>query len=271
MVNVSVVIPIYKPDMEILEKVRKSLKEQIVKPEIIEMWNNPEAVSINKGVKKAKGKIVVTHAQDYIPENKYWLEKLIKPLENEGVIAGNSYLYIPKWYWRKYPFLTKILTINERIRESGKRDFAYWKKDFIKFGGFNENPKVIAMDSELGEKLEKAGEIVNPNVAVEHLHPLDNNKKIILNIRYAEARGKLFKEGIMKKHSWKAVLRAIPVLGFLPILYVFPWKRFKEYWGWLIPYLFLAPLQHIIYLYGFWKGFLFNKESMRNKEVLYKK
>jgi hypothetical protein len=69
------------------------------------------------------------------------------------------------------------------------------------------------------------------------------------------------------KNVWLTLIRATPLLGMLSTIYVFPYKKLK-YLHYLPAYLLLTPLQHVIELYGFWKGFLFNKESMRNKEVL---
>jgi len=272
--KVSIIIPVYKPDLSVFKKVKAMIKKQTIESEIIEMWNNPEAVSMNKGIKKANGRIVVTLAQDCVPHDKYWLEKLVKPLENKNVIGSVSDLYVPKEYWKNYPFLTKILTINERtIRRPtmDARACAFRKKDIIMIGMFNENPKTIAIDGDLKERLEKKGEIIHPNVIVDHLHPLDNSRKLKLDFRYAEANGKLLKAKMVKKEIWKRLLRATPLFGMLPIIYVFPWRKFRECWFWFFPYLFSMPLQNIIYFIGFWKGFLLDKESMRNKEVLNEK
>ena len=269
--NVSIVIPVYKPDENIFSQVKEMIKKQTVDSEIVEVWNNPEAVSMNKGIKKAKGDIVITLAQDCVPPNKYWLEKLIEPLKNYGVVVSVSDLYVPEDYWRKYPLLTRVLTINEIvIRRPGMdaRACAYRKKDLIEVGMFNEDPKTIAIDRELEVKLGKLGKIAYPDVVVDHLHPLTNEKKIKMIYNYAEANGKLMKNNLKTgKSKLFSVIRAIPILGILPTLYVFPYKKLRLL-PYLLPYILLSPFQHLVELYGFWKGFLFDKESMRNKEVL---
>ena len=87
--KISIVIYLYKPEKEIYELVKEMLKKQTIKAEIIESWNMPEAQSINTGIRRAKGEIIVVLAQDCVPENEFWLEKLVKPLENKNVSATN--------------------------------------------------------------------------------------------------------------------------------------------------------------------------------------
>lgn len=258
--KVSIVIPIYKPEIKILKKIRSMLKKQTIKAEIIEMWNNPQAVSLNKGIKKAKGEIVVMLFQDCVPENKYWLERLIKPLENKEVAVSCSDLYLPKWYWKKYPFLTRILTINERIvkRPGGWRACAYRKKDLIKIQMIDEELKSVTIDEDLWKKIKKLGKMVHPEVIVNHVHSLNNSEKLALDYYYARLNGKLFKKKLFDKNSLISILRATPLLGILPIIYVFP---FKTYFYLFPLYLLLSPLSNLIYIFGFWKGFLFDKEK----------
>lgn len=271
--KVSIVIPVYKPDEKIFARVKEMIKNQTIKSEIVEMWNNPEAVSMNKGILASKGEIVVMLAQDCVPHGKKWLEELIKPLENPKVVVSVSYLNLPEKFWReRYQFLTRILTINE-IKFAkpvmDARACAYRKKDLIKVGMFNEDPKCIAIDAEIFMKLRKLGKVVRPNAVVDHLHLLTNEKKLKMIYNYAEANGKLVRIYGTKIHSfWLRIIRSFPFFGILPMLYVFPYNKFLQY---LPIYILFLPIQHIIGLYGFWKGFLFNKESMRNKEVLQEK
>ncbi len=258
--KVSIVIPIYKPEMEILKKIRKMLKKQTIKAEVIEVWNNPQAVSLNSGIKEAKGEIVVMLFQDCVPENKYWLEKLINPLKDKKISVSFSNSYLPKWYWEKYPFLTRILTLNERVLKcpGGWRACAYRKKDLIKMGMVDEELKLVTIDADLWTKTNKLGKMAHPNVIVNHLHHLDNSEKLILDYSYAELNGKLLRKNLLGKNSWISILRAIPILGILPIIYVFP---LRKYFHWFLIYLLLSPLSNLIYVAGFWKGFLLDKKK----------
>lgn len=265
--KVSIVIPVYKPNPEIFTKLKQALKKQTIKAEIVENWNMPEAESTNAGIKKAKGEIIVTLCQDCIPENEFWLERLIKPLlNNKQVVVSVSDVYLPSEFWKTYPFLTKVLTINELTTNEQQnntkmdaRACAYWKKTLIEVNYFNEDPNVIAIDIDLCEKLEKRGIIAHPNCRVMHMHPLTNSKKFKLNYKYAIGSGRLVR-AYGKKSSifWRRLLRATPLIGFLPILATFP---FKKYFLLFPVYLLLAPIPHIIYVVGFWRGFSTYKEN----------
>jgi len=267
MADVSIVIPVYKPDKEVFKKVKEALKNQTVKAEIIENWDMPEAKSMNTGIKKAKGKIIVTLAQDCVPENEFWLEKLIAPLKDKKIVATVSDLYLTEEYWKTYPFLTRILTLNERniqYPEMDARACAYRKKDLMKLGIFNEDPKVIGIDGDLYIKLKNIGKIVRSGGKIFHLHPLTNPKKIKMIYNYAEGSGKIVKAyGINDYSFWPRLLRAIPFLGLGSIFGRFP---FKKYFYLLPIYLLIAvPINHVINVFGFWKGFFFsNRESKRN-------
>jgi glycosyltransferase involved in cell wall biosynthesis len=231
----------------------------------------PEAKSMNTGIKRARGDIIITLDQDCLPENEFWIEKLIKPLlDDKEISATVSDLYLPEWYWKKYPFFTRILTINERVIKypgMDARGCAYRKKDLMKTRLFNEDPKVTAIESNIYEDLKKLGKIVHPGCRIYHLHYLDNKKKMKLDYNYAFSNGKVVREsGIGDRIFWRRFLRAIPLIGLFSLIYRFP---FKKYFYLFPVFLLLIPIQHINWIYGFWKGFIFfDKESERNKEVL---
>ncbi len=273
MQKISVVIPVYKPEKKILDMIKENLGKQSVKPfEIIENWNMPEAKSMNTGIKKAKGNIIVTLDQDCLPEDEFWLEKLVKPLEEKRVVAVVSDLYLPTWYWNTYPFFTRILTLNERVIKyptMDARGCAYRKRDLIKAGLFNEDPKVIAVESNLYHNLKKMGEIVRSGGMIYHLHYLNNKKKMRLDYNYAFSNGRVIRKEMFKdKIFFRRILRGIPLLGMFSMFYRFP---FKEYYYLFPIYFFLVFIQHAIWVYGFWHGFFFDKESTRNTQSVNEK
>lgn len=270
--KVSIVIPVYQPEKEVFEKLKKMLKKQTIKAEIIENWNMPEAKSMNTGIKKAKGEIVVILAQDCVPEDKFWLEKLIKPLEDKGIIATISDLHLPEWYWKKYSFWTRIFTLSDRKDKKNGMDVracAYRKKDLMNIGLFDENPKVIGFDVQTTVKLGSKGEIMRANVRVLHLHKSENLMDVIKKIfLYSEGNGKVIKEFGMKlggANFWIRVLKIVPLLGMAVSLIRFPYRKyfylFPIYW------VIAIPTIHITNMLGFWKGFLFDKESAKNLEL----
>jgi len=266
--KVSIVIPVYKPEKEVFDKLKEMLKKQTIKAEVIENWNMPEAKSMNTGIKKAKGEIIITLAQDCIPEDEFWLEKLIKPLEDENVVATVSNLRLPEKYWKTYSFFIRMFTLpDRRIRKPmmDARACAYRKEDIEKAGLFDEDPKVIGIEVDLSENLKKIGKIVHPNINVIHMHKYINFKKIIDTIyNYSKGNGKAVKDyGLKLNDFWQRFIRAIPFLGIVSIVYRFPFEKY----GHLFPLymFFIVPINHIINIFGFWKGLLSKpKEESRN-------
>ncbi len=269
--KISIVIPVYKPEEETFHRLKEMLKRQTIKAEVIENWNMPEAKSMNEGIKKAKGEIVVTLSMDCVPEDEFWLERLIKPLEDKNIVVSVSDLYLPEDYWKRYSFLIRLFTIRDkglRRPRMDARGCAYRKKDLIDMGLFNEDPKVIGIDTDIGSKLEKNGKFAHPNIRVLHLHRYNNLKKMVTNIyNYSKANGMVARKyGTKETEFWIRCARATPIIGLIMIFYRFPFKKNFN----LFPAFFIVALTtHLINIYGFWRGFLFKqKESSRNLQVL---
>lgn len=263
--KVSIVIPIYRPEKEIFEKLREMLKKQTIKAEIIENWNMPEAESMNAGIKKAKGEIIVITEQDCIPENEFWLEKLIKPMKNKNIAATISDLHLSEEYWKKYSFLTRIFTLPDRKdKKTGAdaragldaRGCAYRKKDLIDIGLFSEDQKMIGIDEEMSIKLGAKGKIVRADTKIFHLHKFKNFREVIKRVYvYSKGNGQFVKRGdrLGVIDFWRRVTKALPLFGILHILERYPFKKHL----FLFPvYLVIAlPLIHITNIIGFWTGF----------------
>lgn len=276
--KVSIVIPVYKPEEEIFKKVKEMLKKQTIKAEIVENWNMPEVMSINAGIKKAKGDIIVILAQDCIPENEFWLEKLISPLKDKKVVATVSNLLLPEDYWKKYPFFLRIVTLNERnilYPSFDMRACAYRKKDLIDVGLINEDPKLISVEVDTIIRLKDKGKIVRANVMVFHVHNQKSFRDVIKKLYiYSEGNGKVVRKHpeVLKELGeqvggfWLRIIRATPILGIVFIVCRFPFRKYF----YLFPfYAIIAILPiHAVNIFGFWKGFFIDKESIRNKEVL---
>jgi len=270
--KVSIVIPVYKPDERVFNLLKEKLKKQTIPVEIIEKWNNPEPVSMNLGIKEAKGEIIVILAQDCIPADEKYIEKLTKPLEDEKVVAVVSDLLLPYEEWKKRPFLSRMFTINDlklRKPDMNLSSCAYRKRDLEKIGYINEN--ISAIDVDFNIKIRKLGKIERSNVIVYHIHPHKNYKKTLKTFyNYSKYNGISVKENKIKEHGFiQKVLRAIPFLGFTSIYYRYPLKNY--YYLILIHLLFGAVIEHVINVIGFWQGFLFGEEpGKRNKEALSK-
>lgn len=268
--KVSVIIPVYKPDLVVFEKLKEMLKKQTIPVEIIEKWNNPEAVSVNLGIKEAKGDIIVILAQDCVPASKDYIEKLIKPLEDKNIVAVVSDLLLPEKYWKKRSFLVRMFTINDlNIRKPimNLSSCAYRKNDLEKINYINEN--VSAIDLDFYFKIKRLGKIERGNAIVYHLHPHYDYKKVLKTFySYSKFNGiSVRKEGIVDINFLQRVIRGLPILGFCSIYYRYP---LREYY-YLLPVHFITAgiIDHAISIIGFWHGFIFSKETgERNKEVL---
>lgn len=268
--KVSVVIPVYKPELAVFNELKEMLGKQTVKVELIEKWNNPEAVSMNLGIREAKGDIIVILAQDCVPSDEKYIENLIKPLEDPGVSASISDLQVKKSYWDKRPFLARMLTIKDLKRRKPRMNLsscAYRKKDLEKTGLIDE--KVSAIDLDFYFKIIKLGKIENSGVLVYHLHPHRDNRKALKTFYdYYRFNGISIRERGLKDPSFmQKIVRAIPFLGLIPIYYVYPLKKYS----YLLPLhlLFGGIMDHIINVFGFWHGFFGgDDEGSRNKEVL---
>jgi glycosyltransferase involved in cell wall biosynthesis len=271
--KISVVIPVYKPEEKVFKKLKEMLKKQTLKAEIIENWNMPEAKSMNTGIKKARGEIIITLAQDCIPEDEFWMEKLVKPLEDKNIVGTSSDLHLLESYWKKYNFLTRLCTISDREDKKTGMDMracAFRRKDLIDVGLITEDPKVIGIDGDIYLKLSKKGKFIHPNVRIFHLHKQKNFSDVIKKIYiYSEGSGKWVKHGgSYVFDTWIRIIKAFPFFGIVPIIWNFP---FKKYFYLFLPYLiFTVPSIHVANVAGFWKGFLFDKESIRNLQVLKK-
>jgi len=255
---ISIVIPVYKPEMKVFNKVKKSLKNQTIKNiEIVENWNMPEAESMNAGIKKSKGDIIVILAQDCVPENKFWLEKLIAPLKDSEVVASGSKLYLTKEYWKTYPFFTRMFTINDLNTRGPFLDIratAFRRKDLFSIGLIKEKIGRMGLDGDAYTKLKELGRIEHPNVRVFHLHKIEYfGKTIALIYQYSRANGIYVRDHGLKDRAFlKRIIRALPLFGMISAIYRFPFKEHID----LFPlHLLSVPFQNIINVFGFWAGF----------------
>lgn len=263
--KVSVVIPVYEPEQDVFNKLKENLRKQTIPVEIIEKWNNPEAISMNLGIKEAKTDIVVILAQDCIPKTKHWLEKLVSPLESKEVVATVSDLLLPEEHWKKYDFLLRLLIINERnvlYPDLDIRACAFRKKDLVDVGMINEENRV-GMDTKLYMKLRDKGKIVRANEIVLHLHNQKDFKNALKKLYdYSKGNGKMVRKYTTRLYLYDIFLRitrALPFFGLMSIIYRFPLKKYF----YLLPFYItmIAPAIHVANVIGFWRGFFSKKED----------
>ncbi|MBI4116577.1 glycosyltransferase [Candidatus Pacearchaeota archaeon] len=271
--KVSVIIPVFRPEGDVFGRLKDALKKQTISVEIIEKWNNPEAVSINLGIKEANGEFIVILAQDCVPENEKFIERIIKPLENKEVVAVLSDLFLPEYQWKKRPFLVRMFTMGDlkvRKPEGNLTTCAYRKKDLERIGYIDENTSAIDVDFSI--KIRKIGKVERGNVIVYHMHPHYNYKKMLKTFhaysRFNGITARTYGSDFHPIGFVKRIIRATPFLGFCSIYFRYPLEKYYH----LLPvnFLFGAIPEHMINVLGFWQGFFLGDEEggSRNKDVL---
>ncbi|MEK6823647.1 MAG: glycosyltransferase [Nanoarchaeota archaeon] len=222
--NVSIIIPIHKPDKSLLKKViiginKQEFKDKIEIIKVDKKWGL--AKSLNYGIKKSKYRIIVTIHQDCIPKSNDWLSFLLKPLEKDEIVATCSKIYDLE--------NKKIYT--PLLDEKG---CAYKKEALAKINYFDEKTFLNSgEDMDLYMKLKKIGKIEYPDCMVEHYH-----------------KGYLIKKSEYKikqnANTWGCLFR---IYGF----------KVPGVWGALLK----ANIFKFDYFYWFWRGFLKKKQDFR--------
>ena len=265
--NVSIVMPIYNPNKEILKKIEIVLKKQKFngKVEIIKVDKGLGlAESLNYGIKKAKHEIIVSLHQDCIPSDEYWLKKLIDPFRDKEVILTVSKVHLPKKVWKNFGIFTRALTLNEKgtINPSfDEKGCAYRKKTLENVGLFNEKDfRTAGEDADMDVKLKGKGKIVYPDCTIIHMHYTDFKKRLKKTYQNANGYGTIIRLYGTQMFKWHVgVLKAIPLLGIFAFIFSYSFKKGI----FLFPFYFICiPLLHFIYLLGFWKGFLNKKQTI---------
>jgi GT2 family glycosyltransferase len=213
--NVSIIIPIYKPDKELLNKVIGSLKKQKIrdKVEVIKVEEGLGlAASLNYGIERAKYPIIVSLHQDFIPSDNEWLANLVRPLENKDIVATCSDVY--------------DLELNKKYTPKlDEKGCAYKKEALIKVGLFDNKTFLNSgEDYDMYAKLKKIGKIVYPGCMVQHNHPGYLRAKGYKRLQNANTWGCLFRiYGFSLPGWWKAILKANV---FNPIYFYWFWRGF---------------------------------------------
>lgn len=265
--NVSIVIPIYNPDKEVLDKSLKMLKKQKFKGKIQILKIDRKmglAASLNYGIKKAKYDIVVSLHQDCIPDGVDWLSNLTEPLKNKENIVSVSKVFLPEELWDKFDLFAKAMTIKEKgtIKPLMDEKGCAYKKDILeKVGMFNEKDfRTAGEDFDLYLKMKDYGKIAYPDCRVIHLHETNWERRLKKNYQNANGYGALVRiHGRKMSRVYAGVLKAVPIVGLILSWLSYPFVKYIK----LFPfYLIISPVDHVLYVYGFWKGFLMGKQTV---------
>lgn len=186
---------------------------------IINIEKYKPGFSINRGIKVAKGDVIVILSAHCIPKDKNWLSNLIKPLKNKN-IAGVYGRQEPLSYSSDYDKrdlintfgLDKILQKNDPFFHNANS--ALLKTTWLKFR-FNE--KVDSLEDRVwGQDVINSGHkiVYEPKASVYHYHGINQN----LNpVRLSNVIKTLGGKNLNKKNNiklnQKKIICIIPVRG----------------------------------------------------------
>lgn len=176
---------------------KEHLKYKIINHEKIEGLS----ASYNKGIKKARGELVITMHADVILEPEA-LPLLISPLiNNKKVVATYHQAVYPLSVWKKYPFWQKCLF----SRLVGKNHFGldgkfdcFRRLSLLDIGLFDGKTfKKAGEDSDIVYRLRQKGKIVKTEAKIIHIHnaspKFSLRDYIYKHKQYAEAQGALLR------------------------------------------------------------------------------
>ncbi len=265
--DVSIIIPLYKPDEKILKELILSLNHQkfIGKKEII-MIDSGKGLSaqLNDGTARARYPLIVSLQQDCIPHGKNWLSELTKPFKNKKVVASVSRVVLPESIWNSLSIFTQALMIREKgtIQPAlDEKGCAYRKEILQNISGFDEETfRTAGEDLDMYLRISKKGTITYPRCEIIHYHPTSFFKRLSKTKQYANGNAaNLCKHGVSFPGSWKIILRGLPIIGLLLSLIRFPFIKFPLHF---LAYLLISPIDHFMYLRGFWKGMILRKQTV---------
>lgn len=265
--DVSIVMPIYKPNLETMSKIDTALKSQKFngKVEIIKVDEGLGlSDSINFGIKRTRYPIIVTLHQDCVPVNDYWLRDLTLPLGDEEVVASVSKVLMPSEIWDKFDSISKILSAKEQKLITPLMDekgCAYRKSALKKTGLFDGKTfRTAGEDFDMYIKLKSVGEIAYPETQVTHYHYYNWKSRLKKELQLSNAFGTLVRKYGKRMPGWYiGILKAFPIIGYPLFLTSINLKKLRLNSLIGIP---LMLVVNLIYFFGFTKGFLMARQTV---------
>ena len=248
--------------------------------------NLGEVSSTNKGLKIAKYEIICIILCDYILDSKDWLNKMIDAINSSKKIGMvGTDVILPRNLWKKYKFWDRVILSPVFDKESKgdikkNKPVMFKKEVFNKLGLYDENYKMGA-DTDMRLKILKDGyKIANSGTRLLHYHGyygLTAMQQIFKkSLPLTEAAGVIFRRhGFLEHKYWNPLTATIIYIGLL-VPYV---KYFSivgiigisGYYTYIIAKYnkdirlifipFFKIFKDIISLFGFWKGFITNKQT----------
>lgn len=147
--------------------------------------NHGPATARNKGVREAKGEIILFTDADCVPRDN-WIEEMAKPFENPEVMAvkgaykTEQKTLIARFAQVEFEERFNMLKKAESIDMVDTYSAGYRKSVFLSLGGFDPSfPFANNEDTELSYKMSRAGHrmVFKPNAIVYHFGHPDSIRK----------------------------------------------------------------------------------------------
>lgn len=222
MIKYSIIIPAYKPNKKLLNRLKNYLKVNTNKRDfeiLVVNGKNGLANAYNEGIKKAKGNIIITIHSDCVPFENDALNKLIKPFEDEGIVLTYAWVKEEDRNDKYYPEVP-----------DGKLN-AFRKNALEKVGLFDEKTFFTGgEDVDIWLKLKRIGKILKVNTGVLHTHPnYRGNKTLDKRKQNGQINGCLFKIYGIKNPKWlKALIMCVLYPKTYGKYFIEAYKRGKQ-------------------------------------------
>jgi GT2 family glycosyltransferase len=264
--DVTIIMPIYKPDPKILNLVDSALANQKYdgKITILKINKGGFGQTFNYGIQRAKTEIVISLHQDCVPVNDTWLKDLVAPLKDKNVVASASKVELPFEFWNNFDPIGKILSAKEQkviTPALDQKGCANKKSALLQVGLFdNKHFTTAGEDTDMYFKLIKIGKIAYPETKVIYYHNHTYKNRFKKELQLSNSFGALVRlYGIKIDHWYIGLLKSIPILGWPLFLLSSKPKKIG-----LKLFLLSLPIYlwvNLIYSYGFWQGYLNNKQT----------
>jgi glycosyltransferase involved in cell wall biosynthesis len=242
------------------------------------------AAAYNRGIKSAKGDIIVTLHQDIVLK-KDALEKLVEPFRDEDVVAATHLVSHPLEIWNKYNFWQKVFFARLAGKDfrgiDGKFD-AFRRSALEAVGYFDEKHfRTAGEDGDILYKLKKIGRIAQTEAKIIHIHRNDPDfgwREIVRKqAQYSEAQGALLARGRIRnprafaRSFFREILLAALLVPYLRIFsaililtYSFLYTKKVYQKEWRDKRIVVLPFLNIFLLFVslifFLKGFAYGKQ-----------
>jgi GT2 family glycosyltransferase len=125
------------------------------------------AKTVNLGIRKSKGSIVIILHDDCIPQGKDWIKSLVKPLTDKNVAICSSQVILDyenmDWLNQSFAYVYGLGSPKAQeggvveITHAGAKCDAFKKETIAKFGGYDETFLSANEDTDLSNKIRERG------------------------------------------------------------------------------------------------------------------